>query len=320
MDPVNPNILYYGSQRLYKTIDRAYSWTAISSDLSNGPYPTYPSFGTITTIDVAHNNTDVIYVGTDDGNIWVTQNGGTDWTQINAYIPNRWVTRVTVDPRDDAIVYATISGHDWFDPMPHIFRSDDYGDSWTDIAGNLPDAPVNDVIPDPHDENTLWIAGDYGVYVTHDLGTTWEPLGTGMPIVPVHDIDFHVPTRTLAAGTHGRSIYKTGIPCPDDIDTDGDGIMNTCDNCPLTPNPDQSDINHNLRGDICEGLLCGDIDDDGLINILDVVFLINYLYKSGPSPAVMEIADVNGDVQINILDVVYLINFLYKGGPDPACE
>ncbi|MCP4703413.1 MAG: hypothetical protein GY865_02285, partial [candidate division Zixibacteria bacterium] len=321
MDPINSNILYYGSQKLYKTDDYADNWTAISDDLSNGPYPTYSSFGTITTIDVGHISTDVIYVGTDDGNIWVTQNGGDNWTQINTSIPNRWLTRVTVDPRDDAVVYATISGYDWSEHMPHIFRSINYGVDWTSIAGNLPDSPIHDVIPDPHEDNTIWIANDYGVYVTEDMGVTWIPFGEGLPMAPVHDLDFHPATRTLAAGTHGRSIYKTIIDCPDIVDTDVDGINDACDNCPLIPNPDQNDLDRDGYGTECDANLCGNVNYplDDEINILDIVYLINFKYKGGPAPVDMRSANVNNDLQIDILDIVYLINYKYKGGPDPVC-
>ncbi|MCP4632405.1 MAG: hypothetical protein GY855_05725, partial [candidate division Zixibacteria bacterium] len=243
MDPKESSIIYYGTQYLYRYTGDDYWTPPISDDLTNGPYASYPSFGTISTIDVAHNNTDVIYVGTDDGNVWVTQNGGGNWIKIDAGLPTRYVTRVTVDPRDDATVYVAISGYSWSEDVPHIFRSTNYGADWVSIAGDLPDAPVNDVIPDPNPMgvNTVWIATDFGVYETKNMGVNWELLGDGMPIVPVHDLDFHPRTRTLAAGTHGRSIYKTIMECPDVVDSDGDGIMDACDNCPDIENPDLED-------------------------------------------------------------------------------
>jgi hypothetical protein len=110
------------------------------------------------------------------------------------------------------------------------------------------------------------------------------------------------------------------------VDTDGDGYgdpgqpEDICllDNCPDDHNPDQQDSNGNGVGDICD-YLCGDLDGDELINILDVVFLINNLYKNGPDPDPATAADVNHDMDINILDVVYMINFIYKNGPDLDC-
>jgi len=105
---------------------------------------------------------------------------------------------------------------------------------------------------------------------------------------------------------------------PVTADADLDGVQNVSDNCPEHYNPLQEDSNGNDIGDACDWI-CGDIDDDEAINILDIVNLINYLYKNGTAPDPPESADVNSDEMINILDVVYLINYLYKSGPDLNC-
>ena len=93
------------------------------------------------------------------------------------------------------------------DYLPHIFRTTDAGDSWEDISGNLPEAPINDVIIDPDNPRSLYIASDVGVFFSSDVGTSWRVLGVGLPNVPITDLVLHNPTRTLVAATYGRSMY-----------------------------------------------------------------------------------------------------------------
>ena len=108
------------------------------------------------------------------------------------------------------------------------------------------------------------------------------------------------------------------LPFPITEDADGDGVGDPCDNCPDVYNPDQLDLNENEIGDVCE-YVCGDFDGKEAINILDIVYLINFKYKEGPAPDPMVAADVNSDEMVNILDVVFLINYKYKDGPEPTC-
>ncbi len=254
MDPHDPEVLYYGSNRVYKTTNGADFWNPISDNLAYG--------GTITTMDVSRTNPDVLYVGTDQGFIWCTPDGGTTWNYITGSLAFRWVTRVTVDPFDPAIAYVTHSGYKTpGERTPHIHRTTDYGATWVDIAGDLPDAPVNDVIVDFYNDSTLYIGTDVGVFVTKNLGTTWETFGTGMPIVLVDDLDYHIPSMTLVAGTFGRSMYKTVTPCDDETDSDSDGRGDACDNCPQAFNPDQEDVDYDGIGDACDE--CTDTDGDG---------------------------------------------------------
>ena len=280
IDPIDHNTLYYGSNRLYRTTNAGDNWLAISDDLTNGAGPGNLTYGTITTIAVSPLDNSVIYIGTDDSNVWVTQNGGGSWQNVSATLPNRWVTRVVADPHDVAVAYVTLSGYKESDHLPHIFRTTDYGSSWAAIDGNLPDAPTNDLIVDSDFPATLYIATDFGVFYTRDLGVNWEPLGSGLPLSPVHDLAFHPPTRKLVAGTHGRSMYQTTVEFTD--------------------------------------YYCGDVDGDSLVNYNDVIYLGNYIFHNGLSPVVDTIADVDKCGSINVSDIAYLCEYLYLGGSQPC--
>ncbi|MBK8549751.1 MAG: T9SS type A sorting domain-containing protein [Ignavibacteria bacterium] len=210
MDKNDPLTLYCGTYKIHKTTNGMQSWTAISPDLANAHRQ---NLGTITTVDVAKSNPNVIYCGTDDANVWVTSNGGTNWTKINSGLPYRWVTRVAIHPDSANVCYVTLSGYKVDSTGSHIFRTTNFGANWISIKGNLPDAPINDVIIDPANTNTLYIGTDITVMATNNLGASWYVLGTGIPSnVPCHDLTFHQPTRTLVVWTHGRSAYKTIIP------------------------------------------------------------------------------------------------------------
>ncbi|HSD62450.1 MAG TPA: T9SS type A sorting domain-containing protein [Ignavibacteriaceae bacterium] len=211
MDPNNPAILYFGTNHVYKTTNHAANWTSISPDLSNGTPSGNLVYGTVTTIAVSKSDPNVIYAGTDDGNIWVTLNGGTSWTKISDSLPGFWVTRVAIDPNDPMIAYATLSGYRNDEYLPHIFRTSDAGSSWTDISSNIPEAPVNDIIVDPDNTNILYAASDVGVFYSLNNGGNWQYLGDSLPDAPVTDIILHNPTRTLVTATYGRSFYSIDI-------------------------------------------------------------------------------------------------------------
>jgi photosystem II stability/assembly factor-like uncharacterized protein len=208
MDITAPLTLYVGTYRIFKTINGMQSWTSISGDLTRGPNG---RIGTIATIDVSQSDPSVIYVGTDDAKVSVTQDGGTTWTDVTASLPVRWVTRVTIDPDSANVAFVTQSGYLEDEYSSHIHKTTDFGVTWQDISGNLPDMPVNDIIVDPEVRPYLYIATDAGVMYTSNGGSTWEVLGTDFPTVPVHDLTFHAPTRTLLASTHGRSSYTIDL-------------------------------------------------------------------------------------------------------------
>lgn len=208
MDRQHPKTLYTGTHRVYRTKNNMQSWTVISADLTYGDGG---RVGTISTIDVSRTDSNVVYVGTDDGRVWVTTNYGTNWTEIGTSLPQRWVTRVTVDPDSAGTAYVTLSGFIEYDFGGHVYRTTDYGTTWSNVGGSLPDLPVNDIVVDPIDPSTLYIATDLNVMYTTNLGGMWNILGNNLPETSVHDLTIHEPTRKLVAFTHGRSIFAYDI-------------------------------------------------------------------------------------------------------------
>ena len=212
MDPANHDVVLCASQRVYKSTNNGVSYVAVSGDLTsaNNP-PSSLTYHTISTLDVSPASPRVYYAGTDDGRVWRSLDAGASWTEISAGLPLYCVTRVTADPLDSTIVYVCQSGFGQDEHSPHVFRGTANGSSWTPIGGDLPDAPVNDLLVDPNDPNTLFAGTDVGVYMTRNLGATWYPPGTGMPLQAIFDLTLHQPSRTLVAATHGRSQWKFNL-------------------------------------------------------------------------------------------------------------
>lgn len=218
--------LYYGANRLYRSTNSAASWSAASGDLSDGaPGTNGVTYGTITTIALAPSSAQTIYVGTDDANVWVTTNGGASWTKIDGALPERWVTRVAVHPVDPAVAYATLSGFREDDPLAHVFRTTDRGTTWSDISGDLPDAPANDIIVDPVETSRLYVATDVGVFFTQNGGASWLPLGSGIADgAVITDLDYiAVDPPLLYAATYGRSMYFIDVESAIPVDVPAGG-------------------------------------------------------------------------------------------------
>lgn len=195
-------------------------WQKISDDLTGGPTPRGPGYGTITAIGSGYTDEGLVYAGTDDGRLWRSKNADAadpadvTWKRLrNDALPKRWVTRVEVSPISDKWTAASFSGWRYLDgeDQPHVSLTKDKGQTWVDISGNLPDAPVNDVIWHPTEKKSLFVATDVGVFATTNLGDTWTKIGANLPLVPVHDINIQIETGTLFAATYGRSIWETSI-------------------------------------------------------------------------------------------------------------
>ncbi len=205
MDPIDHNVLYYGTNHVYRTSDGANSWNSISQNLTS------ISGATITTIAVSPANSNIIWAGTSDSRVWVTSDLGANWSNVSSGLPYRWVTRVVPDHADQNVAYVTFSGLKWRDPQPHVFQTTNLGANWTDISGNLPDAPVNGFAVDPIYPQYLYIGTDLGAYYSANYGQSWQYLSSDLPMVPVYDLKIHDTAYYLAIGTHGRSMYKLDL-------------------------------------------------------------------------------------------------------------
>ena len=208
-DPNDSNILYTGTQRVYKTTNGAGNWTAISPDLTNGSGGGNLNYGTIISIDVSPFNSGKIIIGTDDGNVWITQDGGASWNNVSGSLPNRWVTKVLASRLDPNKFYITLSGYRYGEYEGHVYATSNNGNSWVDISVSLPDIPVNDIVQDG--DGKLFLATDIGVFGSGNGGSLWEPITNGIPTVVITDMHIHEPSNYLYAASYGRSIFKLDI-------------------------------------------------------------------------------------------------------------
>ncbi|MCF8239367.1 MAG: T9SS type A sorting domain-containing protein [Saprospiraceae bacterium] len=210
LHPQDPSILFYGSNRLYRSDDRAVSWTAISPDLTGNPTQQNLTYGTITSISVSPLDDQIIYIGTDVGLVQLSTDGGNTWNVVSDALPNRWVTSVTADPVDVNSAYVTFSGFRYGTNMGHIYKTENMGQDWMDFSGNFPDIPINDLVVIP-DRIYLVIATDIGIYFSGDEGTNWELLGTDLPNLVITDLTWHDQEEILVAATYGRGMYTLDL-------------------------------------------------------------------------------------------------------------
>jgi len=209
MDPVNPDILYFGTYRIWKTLDGGDQWSAVSGDLTKGDDGS--TYHTITTIDISPLDPDIVIAGTDDGRIHLSTDAGGSWTAIHSGIPDRWITRVATDPFNDSTLYATISGFRWDEPLSHVFRSTSLGQTWDDISLGLPEIPVNCIALDPLISGRIYIGSDAGVFYSDNGGQGWAGLSQGIPNVAITSLKIHNLSRKLVAGTYGCSTYSLSL-------------------------------------------------------------------------------------------------------------
>ena len=208
----NQDILYMGANKLLRSMNQGKDFQAISGDLTTGGKKGNVPYGTLTTISESPFQFGLVYVGSDDGYINLTKDGGATWNRISDDLPQQlWVSRVIASKHKKERVYITLNGYRDDNFKPYVYVSEDYGNSWNTINANLPDSPVNVIKEDPVDENILYLGTDNALYTSLDRGAKWQLFSKGLPKVATHDLVIQEDAKDLVVGTHGRSIYKTNI-------------------------------------------------------------------------------------------------------------
>ncbi|MGH9792640.1 MAG: hypothetical protein ACRD5W_15640, partial [Candidatus Acidiferrales bacterium] len=223
---------YYGGNFVFKSTDRGDNWTKVSPDLTNneardkkeimGRVPDrftmsrhdgVQQWPTITSLVESPRNKDILWAGTDDGNLHVARDGGKSWTNVAGKVPGvpkgTYVSRVIASHHADGTAYATFDGHRSNDFGIYVFATTDFGATWKAIRNGIPDNKgVVNVIREHHrTPELLFVGTEYGAYVSFDRGANWTRIKMGLPMVPVDDIAIHPRDNDLILGTHGRSIW-----------------------------------------------------------------------------------------------------------------
>ncbi len=226
----NQDVLYYGSNRFYRSLNKGDTMIAMSNDLTNGRVSGNVPYGTLTTISESSLRFGLVYTGTDDGNIHRSYDGGYTWEQLNQTVPapgkkgkqqttnyklqtnQLWISRVTASQHKEARIYTSLNGYRFDNFAPYLYVSDDYGATWKQIGNDLPNEPINVVKEDPKDENILYVGTDGGLYVSFDAGSSFMLWNGGLPkSVPVHDIAIQQRENEIVLGTHGRSLFVSKL-------------------------------------------------------------------------------------------------------------
>ncbi|MGZ3562883.1 MAG: hypothetical protein ACXVAS_13695 [Vulcanimicrobiaceae bacterium] len=225
VSPNRSHTVYFGGNRLFETSDGGQHWRAISGDLTRNDRrredysgglthdnTSVETYDTIFTVEESPRRAGELWVGTDDGLIWLTRDGGAHWNNVTANLPNLapWgrVDYVDPSPHDAATAYAVVDYYKSGERAPHLFKTSDYGAHWSSIVANLPQGnPAFMLKEDPKRRGMLYAGTTAGLFVSFDDGANWSPLQNNLPTVPVYDFTVQPQFDDLVVGTHGRAIW-----------------------------------------------------------------------------------------------------------------
>jgi photosystem II stability/assembly factor-like uncharacterized protein len=200
-DPKDSRTVFAGGLRVWRTKDDGNKWLAVSPVLDGSP---------ISAVEIAQADSNVVYVGTENGGIYRSLNGGNSWSGdlASPVLPGFTITRLLTSPTNAQIVYATVANFN----ARHVFRSKDGGQTWMDIdRGQLPDVPHHAIAIPRAKPMTLYVCSDAGVYVSTDAGDSWKSLTRNLPTVPIVDLVYHEADGTLTAASYGRSLWRLKV-------------------------------------------------------------------------------------------------------------
>ena len=224
-----PGRLYFAAEKVFRSDDRGHSWEVISDDLTAQinrnelkvmdrvwgidavrKNLSTSQYGTIVAFSESPVDEDLLYVGTDDGLVQITEDGGANWkrTIVPGAPSQSYVNEVLASHHDADVVYVAFNHHKYGDFMPYLFRSSDRGNSWVDISNNLPNRGSIYAIEEDHiDQDLLFIGTEFGVFFSNDGGAEWKQLNSGLPTIAVRDIAIQERENDLVLGTFGRGFY-----------------------------------------------------------------------------------------------------------------
>jgi len=215
LSPHNPQTLYLGAHKLFKSVNRGDSWSEISPDLTALPEERSSAIVSVAESPLVPG---LLWAGTNDGNVWLKRDETSNWELLNDKIPAApkmyWVKRIEASHHEAGRAFVAFDGHRHSDFDPHVFMTDDFGESWSNITSDLPEGSIYVVREDPKNPDLLFAGSEVGVYFSIDRGATWSRFMNGFPTVPVHDLLIHPRDNDLIAGTHGRGAWIAGNITP----------------------------------------------------------------------------------------------------------
>ncbi len=209
LSPHNPRTLYVAGEQVFKSINRGDRYETISPDI------TRTDRGSATALAESSKVAGLLYVGTDDGELFLSIDDGRQWESIYRNLPGvpgtRYVSDIEPSRHGADVVYVTLDGHRSDDDAPYVFRSEDRGQTFKAIVDGLPRVPVRAIVEDPRNRHLLFVGTERGCYASIDGGDHWYLVRLSMPAVAVHDLVIQETERDLIAATHGRGIYVLDI-------------------------------------------------------------------------------------------------------------